>query len=161
MRPTGSAQELEVRRRLAVRMLKAGKGVTEVAGLVGCAQSSVSRWKKALEEGGEEALRAKPHPGRKPRLSTKQKERLVKILLKGPRAAGFETDLWTCSRVAKVIRKAFGVRYHPDHVWKILKSLGWSYQKPERRARERDEEAISRWCRVAANSGEELDRDLG
>lgn len=147
MRPTGSAQELEVRRRLAVGMLVAGKGVTEVAGLVGCAQSSVSRWKMALEEGGEKALRAKPHPGRKPRLSAKEKERLVKILLKGPCAAGFETDLWTCSRVAQVIRKTFGVRYHRDHVWKILKSLGWSCQKPERRARERDEGAIASWRR--------------
>jgi transposase len=80
-------------------------------------------------------------------LSDKQKERLVRILLKGPCAAGFETDLWTCSRVAKVIQNTFGVRYHPDHVWKILKSLGWSCQKPERRARERDEEAIAGWRR--------------
>ncbi len=128
-------------------MLQTGKGVSEVSRLVGCAQSSVSRWKAALEEGGEEALSAKPHPGRDSRLSDKQKERLVRTLLKGPCAAGFETDLWTCSRVAKVIQHTFGVRYHPDHVWKILKSLGWSCQKPERRARERDEEAIAGWRR--------------
>lgn len=128
-------------------MLKAGKGVTETSRLVGCAQSSVSRWKKALEEGGEKALKAKPHPGPKPRLSAEQKERLVEVLLKGPRAAGFQTDLWTCSRVAQVIAETFGVSYHPVHVWKILRSLGWSCQKPERRARERDEIAVAQWRR--------------
>ncbi len=94
-----------------------------------------------------EALKAKPHPGRKPRLNEKQKQRLVKTLLAGPCKAGYRTDLWTCPRVAEVIAKKFGVKYHPAHVWKILRSLGWTPQKPEQRARERNEADIRRWRR--------------
>ena len=92
-----------------------------------------------------EALKAKPHPGRSPRLSTEQKERLRTTLLAGPGAAGFATDLWTLARVTQVIERTFGVKYHPGHVWYILRDMGWSPQKPERRARERDEEAIKQW----------------
>jgi len=145
MRPKGSAKKMEVRRWIAARLLQQGKGVCEVAGLVGASPSSVHRWKEALKKGGEDALKAKPHPGRPCRLSNRQKKQLQKILLKGPLAAGFSTELWTCQRVAEVIDQTFGVRYHPDHVWYILRSLGWSCQKPERRARERDEQAIQRW----------------
>ena len=70
---------------------------------------------------------------------------LLKLLLKGATAHGFSTDLWTLPRVAEIIARTFGVRYHPAHVWKILRGEGWSCQKPERRARERDEAAIQRW----------------
>ncbi len=90
-------------------------------------------------------MKAKTHLGPKPRLNGKQKHRLVKILLAGPRKAGYRTDLWTCPRVADVIAKKFGVKYHPAHVWKILRSLGWTPQKPEQRARERNETDIRRW----------------
>lgn len=145
MRPKGSAEALEMRRRLAGRLLQEGKGVREVARLVGVAPSSVSRWKADLERGGLEALCAKPHPGRPARLTERQREELAQILLRGPVAAGFATDLWTLARVAQVIEREFGVRYHPGHVWYILRSMGWSPQKPARRARERDEEAIRRW----------------
>lgn len=145
MRPKGSAKELETRRLLAAKLLQEGKGVREVGRLVGAAPSSVSRWKAEVDEGGLEALKAKPHPGRPARLSTEQKKRLEQVLLKGPLAAGFATDLWTLARVAKVIERVFGVRYHPGHVWYILRGMGWSCQKPERRARERDEAAIEQW----------------
>ena len=145
MRPRGSAAELEVRRRIAGRMLQQGKGVREVARLVKASPSSVSRWKEELEQGGEEALAAKEHKGRTPRLKAEQKERLDQILLKGAEAAGYVTDLWTLARVAEVIEREFGVNYHPGHVWYILRDMGWSCQKPERRARERDEEAIAQW----------------
>lgn len=136
---------MEVRRRIAGRLLQEGKGVREVARLVGASPSSVGRWKQALEEGGEEALRAKPHPGRQPRLTLEQKEELGEILLQGPQAAGFGTDLWTLSRVAQVIEAQFGVRYHPGHVWYLLRGMGWSSQKPERRGRERNEAVIQQW----------------
>ncbi len=92
-----------------------------------------------------EALKAKPHPGRPPKLSEQQKRELAAILRQGPMAAGFPTDLWTLKRVAAVIERHFGVKYHPSHVWKVLRSMGWSAQKPERRARERDEAAIRHW----------------
>lgn len=145
MRPKGSAAELEVRRRLAVRMLSQGVSPSEAAELVGASLSSVKRWKAAWKKGGDAALAAKPHPGRKPRLTTAQKRQLERILVRGPRAAGFGSGLWTCRRVAETIRRRFGVSYHPDHVWRILHSLGWSCQKPELRARERDEAAIEKW----------------
>ncbi len=130
---------------LAGRLLLEGSYVDEVAEIVGASLSSVKRWRQAVEKGGLEALKAKPHPGPKPRLNAKQKQQLVNILLAGPQKAGYHNDLWTCRRVAEVIAKKFGVVYHPDHVWKILRSLGWTCQKPEQRARERDEAAIRRW----------------
>lgn len=145
MRPKGSAKELEVRRRIGGKLIQEGKGVREVARLVGASPSSVSRWKQALEEGGIEALRAKPHAGRRARLRPEQKKRLERVLLAGAQAAGFGTDLWTLARVAQVIERLFGVKYHPGHVWYVLRDMGWSCQKPERRARERDEAAIQAW----------------
>lgn len=145
MRPKGSAAELESRRLLAAKLLQEGKGVREVARLIGAAPSSACRWKQGLDEGGLQALKAKPHPGRPPRLSREQKKELEQVLLKGAQAADFGTDLWTLGRVAKVIEHEFGVKYHPGHVWYILRGMGWSSQKPERRARERDEAAIAQW----------------
>ena len=147
MRTKGSAAELETRRRLAGRLLLEGRKIGEVAKIVDASVSSVRRWYQAVKNGGLEALKAKPHLGPKPRLNEKQKQRLIKILLAGPCKAGYRTDLWTCPRVAEVIAKTFGVKYHPAHVWKILRSLGWTPQKPEQRARERNETDIRRWRR--------------
>lgn len=145
MRPKGNAKELEVRRRIGGKLLREGRGTREVARIVGASPSSVDRWKKAIQKDGLKGLKAKPHPGRRGRLQSQQKERLEQILLDGPLAVGFVTVLWTLSRVAKVIERTFGVKYHPGHVWYILRDMGWSAQKPERQARERDEEAIQRW----------------
>src|SRR3990170_2305909 len=145
MRPKGSAAELQARRLLAGQLLLEGRYVDEVAEIVAASESSVRRWRRAVEKGGIEALFAKPHPGRKPRLDAKQKQRLIEILLAGPRKAGYSTDLWTCRRVAEVIAKKFHVKYHPDHVAKMLHDLGWTCQKPEQRAREADDVAMERW----------------
>lgn len=145
MRTQGSAAELEARRRIAGELLLQGKPVAEVARLVQASWSSVKRWKVAVERGGLEALAAKPHPGKPCRLSTRQKQQLVRILTQGPLKSGYGTDLWTCPRVAEVIERRFGIRYHVAHVWRLLSSLGWTCQKPEQRARERDEAAIERW----------------
>lgn len=145
MRPHGSPTALEARRRRAVALLAQGLGVRTVARQIGCSPSSVSRWQTDVAAGGPDALRAKPPPGRPRRLTARQRARLLKLLLKGATAHGFGTDLWTLPRVAAVIARTFGVTYHPAHVWKILRGEGWSCQKPERRARERDEAAIQRW----------------
>jgi transposase len=145
MRTKGTAGELEVRRRIAGKLLLDGKPVAEVARLVGASWSAVKRWKGAVERGGLDALAAKPHPGKPCRLSAPQQRRLVQLLLQGPQAAGYTTDLWTCPRVADLIAEAFGIVYHPAHVGRLLRRLGWSCQKPEQRARERDEAAIARW----------------
>ena len=94
---------------------------------------------------GEEVFTVRFSPGRPPKLSDPQKRKLEKILLKGAMAHGFRTELWTTPRIGQVIEKAFGVRYHPDHIGRLMSWLGWSHQKPERRAIERDEERIKRW----------------
>ena len=145
MRPKGSAAALQARRLHAGQLLMDGNTVDEVAEIVGASASSVRRWRRAVEEGGLEALFAKPHPGRKPRLNAKQKQQLLKILLAGPLKAGYHTELWTCRRVAEVVAKNFHVEYHPDHVGKMLHDLGWTCQKPEQRAREGDDEELERW----------------
>jgi len=145
MRPKGSAAQLEARRRRAAALLRKGLGVREVARRVGASPSSVSRWKEAVAKGGSQALAAKVVPGRPPRLSGQQKEELLDLLLQGPPAHGYASPLWTLARVAQVIETRFGVSYHPAHVWRILRACGWSPQKPERRARERDEAQIRRW----------------
>lgn len=145
MRPHGSPQELEARRRRALALLRQGLGVRAVAERIGCSPGSVSRWQAVVAAGGAAALRAKPAPGRPRRLSSRQRARLLKLLLQGAVAHGYGTALWTLPRVANLIARTFGVHYHPAHVWKVLRGEGWSCQKPERRARERDEAAIQRW----------------
>jgi transposase len=145
MRPLGSPAVLEARRRRAVALLDTGPGVREVARQIGCSPMSVSRWRTDVRVRGPEALRSKPASGRPPRLTARQRAKLLTLLLKGATALGFSTDLWTLPRVAEVIARTFGVRYHPAHVWKILRGEGWSCQTPARRARERDETAIQRW----------------
>lgn len=145
MRPHGSSTDLEVRRRRAVALLDTGLGVREVARQIGCSPASVSRWQAEVRARGPDGLRPKPAPGRPPRLTARQRAKLLKLLLRGATAHGFRTDLWTLPRVATVIARTFGISYHPAHVWKLLRAEGWSCQKPERRAKERDEAAIQRW----------------
>ncbi len=147
MRPKGSAEELEVRRLLGVKILSEGKSVREVARLIGVWPGSVQRWKEAMEQGGVKALKATPYPGHRPRLSWAQWQQVCKLLERGAGAHGYPTELWTLKRVAEVIERHFGVRYHPSRVWKMLRRLGWSCQKPERRARQQDAEAVEKWRR--------------
>ena len=148
MRTKGSAAELEARRRRAAEYFQARKSLAEIAQLVGASVSSVKRWKRAWRDGGLAALAAKPHPGPTPKLSSKQKQELLEILKAGPVASGFKTELWTCARVAKVVRKKFRVSYHPDHLGRILHQLGYSPQKPRQVAREQDEQAVQQWRKV-------------
>jgi transposase len=103
------------------------------------------RWRNARNQGGVAALRVRFSPGRPPKLNPQQRQRLVKLLLRGATAQGYRTEIWTTARIAALIRKTFGVRYHRDHVGRLLHALGFSHQKPERRALERNEEAIERW----------------
>ena len=148
MRPKGSSARLEQRRRDAVAMLRRGVKAAAVARVVGVSLVSVGRWRQAALDGGLKGLKAKPVPGRPPKLGQAQRGEIAGLLLEGPASHGFRTELWTLRRVAEVIDRHFGVSYHPSQVWRILLSLGWSCQKPERRARERNEAAIARWRRV-------------
>lgn len=145
MRPRGTGEQLEQRRRRAIQLLNEGKGPSEVARAVKSSTSSVRRWRDAYRANGWEGLRSRPVPGRPSKLSWSQKEQLQLVLERGPAGAGYSTDLWTLKRVAQVIQRRFGVDYDPSSVWHILGKLGWSCQKPERRARERNEEDIQRW----------------
>lgn len=146
-RPEGSAKELERRRRRAMRLLDEGRTLGEVARIVGCHASSVMRWRDARAREGDEGLKPSKASGRPPKLSEAHSERLLEVLLEGAVAQGYRTELWTTQRIAEVIENHFGVHYHPDHVGRLMRRLGWSCQKPERRALERDEEAIERWKR--------------
>ncbi len=145
MRPPGTPVQLEKRRRHAVQLLESGKSQAAVARQVGASLSSVARWWDVYQRDGPAGLQSQPIRGRPPRLSDGQKRKLIALLVKGPLRAGYRTDLWTLGRVAELISEHFAVRYHPSHVWKILNALGWSCQKPERRAVERDEPAIAQW----------------
>ena len=148
MRPQGSPQALEDRRRRVIAFLKQKLSLHEIARRIGCHASSVLRWRNAWQAGGAAALTAKPAPGRPPRLSAAQKARLVRLLRQGAMAHGYRTELWTTQRIAEVIEQRLGVSYHRNHVGKLLHQLGWSPQTPERRAMERDEAAIATWKRT-------------
>ncbi len=98
---------------------------------------------QARREGDRSAADA----GRPPKLDRRQRTRLEQLLLKGAQVAGYESDLWTCPRIAELIAEQFGVSYHPDHIGRLLRSLGWSPQRPQRRAAERNEQRIQGWVR--------------
>jgi transposase len=148
MRPRGTAKQLEERRRRAIQLLNEGMSPSEVARAVKSSTSSVWRWRDAYRAKGWRGLRPRPIPGRPSKLSSSQKEKLIEVLTRGPAAAGYRTELWTLERVAQVIQRRFGVDYDPSAVWHILRKLGWSSQKPERQARERNEEEVQRWREV-------------
>jgi transposase len=142
MRPVGTAEELQRRRLRAVELVEQGESPEDVAHFLGCGRSSVYTWVKLARQ-SLGALAARPHPGPKPRLTPEQLEQLEGLLLQGAKAHGYRTELWTAARAADLIERHFQVRFHPEHVRKLLKRrLRWTSQKPQRRARERDDIAI-------------------
>lgn len=142
MRPIGTAEELQRRRIRAVELVAQGESPDDVAHFLGCGRSSVYTWVKQAKESVEE-LAARPHAGPKPRLDDAQLKQLEDELKKGAKAHGWKTELWTAARVAELIERQLKVTFHPEHVRKILKARPrWASQKPEKRARERDEGAI-------------------
>ena len=135
---------LEKRRFEAMRLLDQGHNQSETARRLKVARQTVSAWRRQYREQGAAGLR---QAGRKPLLDAAQRERLTSLLLEGPQAHGFPTPLWSCPRVARLIGDEFGVDYHEGHVWKILRALDWSPQRPVGKARERNEEQIRTWKR--------------
>ncbi len=127
------------------QMHKQGYKQQAIAEALGLSQGGVSYIIKRAQEGGEEALQKKKAPGAKPRLNPEQKEELLAKLEQGSEAFGFEGDVWTTKRIAQMIHEEFGVSYHHDYIGPLLRSLGWSFQKPVVRATQRDEEAITTW----------------
>lgn len=147
MRTPGSAQELERCRFQALELLKAGTTPSDVARTIGRDPSTVCKWWKRYQRRGAKGLSAVPRQGGSTKLTPPHVKRLERMLLQGPRAHGFATELWTLPRVVELIRRSFDVSYDPSGVWHLLKRMGWSCQKPERRARERDENAVAQWRR--------------
>lgn len=147
MRPLGSPEALEARRKIAARLFAQGKTLTEVAAVIGCSVSSAYRWKEKWSRGGSRALRARRHLGRHAKLSPEQRKELLVALKRGTIYWGYSPSGWTCPLVQDLICRQFGVEYHVDYVGTLLHKLGWSPQKPEQRARERNERAIARWRR--------------
>lgn len=135
----------EGRRLRAWELKQEGRKQQEIADALGVSKGAVSQWIKLGREGGLESLKRRIASGAPPRLSEEQQAKLPKLLARGAPAYGFRGDVWTCERVAEVILKEFGVSYHPAHVSRLLKKSRLSLQKPERRANQRDEEAIERW----------------
>jgi transposase len=143
-RPTGTADELERRRERAVQAVAGGEPRKTVAKVLGVHYKTVARWvRQAGEPGG---VAAKTPYGPEPGLSDADLRKLEALLLKGAKAHGWHNELWTAARVARLIEREFGLDYHPEHVRKILRRrLGWTSQKPRRRARERNDKEVARW----------------
>jgi transposase len=141
-------QRLQARRLRAAELFTAGVGQAEVARQLGVSRQSVHLWHKRWQAAGTDGLRSRGPTGPAPRLSDSQLQRVEEALLKGPGANGFVGELWTLERIATVIERLTGVRHHPAWVWALLRHrLGWSVQRPVRRAAERDQDAIDRWVK--------------
>lgn len=136
---------LEGRRLRAWELLEAGWRQIEVAEALGVTKGAVSQWAKRALEGGIEALRRHPAPGAPSKLSCEQIEQLPELLSRGAEFYGFRGNVWTHARIARVIDERFGVRYHANHIPRLLDKIGWTRQKPKRRARQRNEVAIEEW----------------
>jgi transposase len=138
--------QLEERRLAAGRLLRAGRlSQAEIARQVGVSRATVSRWNRRLTGAGLRGLRGRTSSGRPPRLPAAQWSQLFRVLGRGAVAAGFDTERWTLRRIAAVVRRESGVRYHPRSLGRILRRHGWTPHRPATRAKERDEALIAAW----------------
>lgn len=138
-------KKLEHRRLQAAKLFENQTTQAEIARRLGVSREAVRQWYEIWRQRGIEGLRSKGHPGQKAKLSAIQKEEIERILLEGPIAAGYATDIWTLERISRVIKKVAAIRYHPGHVWHLLTNMGWSCQKPKTRPKERRAKAIRHW----------------
>lgn len=132
----------------AGRLFARGHRQAEIVRRFSVSRPTAHRWYQAWRRRGEAGLQGAGRAGPRPRLDARALQRLEAALLRGPAAWGYSTHLWTLERVAQLIGKVCQVGYHPRHVGRVLRRLGWSRQRPARRARERNEKAIARWVRV-------------
>jgi transposase len=135
----------EWRRLRALQLKRQGWFQHDIADALDVSAETVSRWLARARTAGPEALRSRASPGRPPKLSAAQKRLIPEFLWHGAEAYGFRGEVWTCARIARVIEEEFGVRYHKDHVSRLLQELRWTPQVPVTRALQRDEPAIERW----------------
>ena len=143
---SGTAKDWKEGRRLRALELKAaGWKQRRIAQALGVTESAVSQWLKKAKAGGAQALLKRKATGMPRRLSKEQRDRIPALLEKGAQSFGFRGQVWTAGRVAQVLKKELGVAYSERHTRRLLREVGYSPQKPERRATQRDEEAISTW----------------
>jgi transposase len=135
----------EARRLRAWELKQQGWEQRAIARALGVSEGAVCQWMSRARAGGVAALRRRPPPGAPPKLTAEQRAALPAVLAQGAEYHGFLGEVWTGGRVAAVIRRVYGVQYHPAHVSRLLRRIGWSAQKPIRRASQRDEAAIERW----------------
>ncbi len=145
VRPRRDASLMEQRRLAAIPRFERGEPLSSIARQLAVSRQAVFVWAQQWHRGGEAGLHRRPRPGRPPKLARTQLALLPRLLAQGAEVHGFSSRIWTTQRVADLIRRRFGVRYDRDHVCRLLHRFGWSWQKPARRARERDEAAIRRW----------------
>lgn len=136
----------EARRLRAIELKQAGWSQSAIAEAFGVTRGAVSQWVNKAENEGIHALLARKATGAPPKLSNRQLQRLPKLLERGPQKWGFRGEVWTRERVASVIERQFGVKYHPSHVGRLLRKAGWTPQKPEKMPNQRDEEKIKQWA---------------
>lgn len=132
----------------AAGMFEEGLRQADVVRALKVSRSAASKWYAAWKAGGRQALAARRASGRPAKLTEEQRRQLEQELLKGPKAHGYVTQLWTLGRIRRLIHDLFGVWYHEANVWRVLGRMGWSCQKPARRAKQRDEAAIRYWRQV-------------
>lgn len=145
MRPFGKSEQLAKRRKRALKLLESGKRVKEVAKIIGVTERSIRYWQKeALSPKDKSGIRPPGHPSR---LTAEQLQALEQELSKGAYEQGYAEDYWTLDRMARLIWDKFKVRYHPSSVWHIMRRMGWSNQRPQRQALQRNDETIRRWKR--------------
>jgi transposase len=141
-------ERLRARRLRAAELFTVGVRQAEVARQLGVSRQAVSLWHACWKAGGTQALHSRGPTGPTPKVSDAQLSQVEQALLEGATASGFTGELWTLDRIAIVIERLTGVRHHPAWVWALLHHrLGWSVQRPVRRAAERDQEAIDRWVK--------------
>jgi transposase len=145
MRSYGTPKQLEQRRMKAAELMKKHYSDRQIVALLNVTLSSVRRWRNAYQRAGQTALKAIAAKGRPPKLTKRQKQNLVARLLKGAMANGFGSELWTCPRIVELTKRLYGIGYHVDHIPRLMATLGFSCQKPERQARERNEADIQHW----------------
>ena len=144
MRSKGTAEQLATRRQQGIKLVRAGKSTTVIAEQLGVTARTVRRWRQEAQSPQSK----RKHPlGRPSRLTTRQLQQLEQELKRGAYAHGYAEDYWTLDRIAHVIWQHFGVRYHPSTIWHILRRLGWSCQRPQRRPFGRDDGAVAHWRR--------------
>ena len=138
--------ERQARRERAAELFARGRTQAEVARELDVSRQSASRWHAGWQADGAGALRSRGPTGRPPKIGDDQLEAIEQALLEGALAHGFATDVWTLDRIAMVIQGLTGVGLSNPSVWRLLRwRLGWTVQRPQRQAKERDEEAIQHW----------------